>query len=148
MVHAQGGNHRDRGEHTVRAAGQRRQHGLRIGGVIGFAEDAAAQADRGVGGQHRRVGQGPALAAAQRGFGLQRADALHVVVRSLAGQDGFQRFGVLVVIGKQQLVACTQLGQQFAAARALGGEVEVVVHRGRRGRGLELPAAGRQWREL
>ncbi|MNX89143.1 hypothetical protein D3C86_1211480 [compost metagenome] len=76
------------------------------------------------------VGQGAALAAAQGGLGLERADALHVGVGRLAGEHGFERFGVLVVIGEQQFVGDAELRQQFAAARALGGEVEEVVGHG------------------
>lgn len=111
-------------------AGQRRQHRRGVVGLLGFAEDAPAQADRGVGGQDRGVGQRAAFAAAQCGLGLQRADPLHIVVRRLAGQHRFERLRVFVVVGQQQLVGHAELRQQFAAAGALGGEVEDVVEHG------------------
>ena len=55
---------------------------------------------------------------------LGARDPLHVGLGAFAGQHGFERFGVLAVIGQQQLEAHAELLQQLPAARALRGEVD------------------------
>ncbi len=130
MALAERGDHGHGGQHAVGGTGQRGQHRGGIVRVGRLAQDVATPAYRGVRGQNRMVGQGAALAAAQGGLGLERADTLHVGVGRFAGKHGFERFGVFVVIGEQQFVGDAELRQQFAAARALGGEVEEVVGHG------------------
>jgi hypothetical protein len=95
-------------------------------------EDAEAlealQRHRGVGAQHRRGRQALGLQPRQRGVELEAGHALHIVRRCLARLDRFQRLGIFVRIGQQQLVLYTDLFQQLATARALGSEVNEIAH--------------------
>ena len=55
---------RDRGQHLVRAPGQRGEHGRGLAPVRRLAEDALAERDGGVGGEHRRRAAGCAASRA------------------------------------------------------------------------------------
>ncbi|MCY1208082.1 hypothetical protein D9M72_196980 [compost metagenome] len=116
----------DRREHTVRGAGQVREHALGVACVLGLAEDGAAERDRGVGAEHGRIGQAEALAARDGGIELEGGHALHVRGGRLVRQQGFERLGVFVGTGQQQFVAHAELAEQLGAARALRREVDEV----------------------
>ena len=117
---------RHRRQHAMRGAGQERQHALGIARVLGLAEDGAAEGHRGVGTEHRRVGESEALAPRDGRIELESGDALHVGGGRLVGQRRFERFGIFAGGGQQKLVANAELAEQLGAARALRRKVDEV----------------------
>ena len=103
----------------MRAARQTRQHAGGFIIVCGLAQDVAVQRHRGVGAKHGRGRQAARLQALHGRLQLQPRHALHVAIGRLAGQHGFQRFGVFARFGQQQFVMHADLLQQLAAARTL-----------------------------
>jgi hypothetical protein len=117
---------RHRRQHAVGAAGQALQDGHGVGLVLRLADDLAVDLHGGVGGQHR-VGDQVALADAPHpGPGLGQRHAHDVILRALVRQHGLVDIRVLArhAAEHQQLEAHADLRQQFAAARAAGGEID------------------------
>ena len=120
--------HRHGRQHPVRLARELLQHALGVLGGFGFAQNVAAQRHRGVRAQHRRRRQALGLEPGHRRVKLEGRDALHVTRRRFTPMHRFQRLGVIVRVGQQQLVLDTDLCQQLAAAGTLGSQVDECTH--------------------
>jgi hypothetical protein len=95
----------------VAPAGKQREEARRLGGVGRLAEQAAAEGDDGVGGEHGR------FVAGRDRLGLADGEAQRTGARALAPG------GALVDLGGEDGVGDdTDLGEQVAAARAGGAE--------------------------
>ena len=110
---------RDRRDHAVAAARQQAQRGHGIGCVHRFAQNATAECDRGVRTEDRCRWQAARTQANAGGVQLGAGDAFNVVQRQFTGDGGFQRFGVFIGRGQQQLmerrvVRATGAGAGFA----------------------------------
>ena len=119
-----GRSHRDRRDDAMAAPGQQAQRCESIFGIDRFAQDELVKRHGGVRAQHRSGGQTSRCQAQQRRIELGFGDARDIGFGQLARQQSFQRFGIFVSTGQQQLEAHAQLVEQLAPARALRSEVD------------------------
>jgi hypothetical protein len=101
-------------------------------GVIRFAENPAVQRDCGIGSQHRERRQVAQLQRSVSRFGLGAANPPDIVIWRFAGMGSFIHIDIAARIGaqQQQLEADADLFEQFAAARALRGQVNACLDNG------------------
>jgi len=115
---------RDRRDHPVGAACQAREHVERFGRVRGFAEDRAADCDRGVGHQDGGCRQRQPCEPLACGCSLGKCHAQHVFARVLARAHALERLGVFVGARCQQPEGDTDLLKQLLPARTARGKVD------------------------
>jgi hypothetical protein len=119
------GDHHGR-QHAVGTAGQALQDRHGVGFVFRLADHLAVDFHGRVGGQDGVRNQVPFANAPHAGLGLGQRHANNVFLGTLVRQYRFVDIGILArnATEHQQLEAHADLRQQFAPARAAGGEVD------------------------
>ena len=99
-----------------------------IGLIHRFAQNFPPQAHGGVGAEHGRKRQALALHALHSGVEFEPRDTRHITRRRFRAVHVFQRLGIFIGPGQEQLVGHPDLVKQLAAPGALGSEVDEVAH--------------------